>query len=72
MKSITVAQLLGWAQIAQVAIPLGIATVQNITEWIKAAHGHELTDAEMNVVLSVVLDDATRRRALALADAVGG
>ena len=67
----TVNALLAWTNFAQVAIPLGIATVAQIKTWITEAHGKQMTDAELNVVLQFVLDDATRRRALAIADAIG-
>ena len=65
----TVAALLAWMNFAQVAIPLGIATALQIKAWITEAHGKQMTDAELNIVLQFVFDDATRRRALAIADA---
>ncbi len=65
------AALLGWMNIAQIAIPLGLGTIQTITGWIKAAHAGQMTDAELNAAIALVLDDATRRKTLAIADALG-
>lgn len=65
-----VSALMGWMQIAQVAIPLGLATAQQVEGWIRGSKG-TMTDAEMNAVVALVLDDASRRKALAIADALG-
>lgn len=64
-------QLMGWMQIAQAAIPAGIATEQVIAGWIKSIHGPTMSDAEINAAASIVSNDAARRKALAVADALG-
>lgn len=66
-----ISQILGWMQIVQIAVPLGMATVAQIESFIRAAHGSTMTDQELNVVIALVMDDATRRKALAIADALG-
>lgn len=63
--------LTGWAKIVDIAIPAGLATLQQIEGWIRAAHAGQLPDAELNVLIGLVIDDATRRRVLAIADALG-
>lgn len=67
----SVAALFAWMQLAQIAIPVGIATAQEIEGWIRAKHAGQLTDGQMNAAIAIVLDDAVRRRALAIADATG-
>ena len=66
----TVTQLLGWIQVAQVAISFGLATAEQIKGFIKTTNPNA-GDAELNLILVFVLDDATRRKALALQDATG-
>jgi hypothetical protein len=65
------AQLMGWMQLAQVALPLGIMTEQSIAAAIRASHGSQMSEADINKAIGIVLDDATRRKALAIADALG-
>lgn len=65
------AAVMGFMQIAQIAIPLGIATVDQIKGLIKSAGGAQMTDVELNQICSLVFDDAVRRKALAIADALG-
>lgn len=66
-----VVQLLTWMQVAQVAIPAGIATVQTIEGWIRTAHQGQMSESQLNAAIGLVFDDASRRKALAIADALG-
>jgi hypothetical protein len=68
---VTVQQLLAWMQVAQAAIPAGIATIETIKGWISVAHQGQMSDAQLNAAIGLVFDDATRRKALAIADALG-
>lgn len=67
----TVQQLLAWMNLASAAIPAGTAAVAAITQVIKAIHGPQMSDADMNAALALIFDDASRRKALALNDALG-
>ena len=66
----TLVALMGWMQIAQTAVPLGLATVEMIKGWVKAAHG-DMTDAQLNVSYGIIFDDASKRTSMAIADALG-
>lgn len=68
---LNLAQLIGWMQIAEQAVPLAIATEETIKGWFRQAHGKEMTDAEMNIAFSLIFDEATRRRAIAIQAALG-
>jgi len=65
----TAAAVLAWINIAQVAVPAGIATVQTITGWIKASHAGQMSDADLNAILVVIFNESDRRLKLALAGA---
>lgn len=62
---------MGWMQIAQIGIPLGISTIESITAGIRAAHGTSLSEEDLNAAIRLVMNEDIRRKALAIDDAMG-
>lgn len=65
----TASAVLAWIQIAQVAIPTGIASVETLTSWVRAAHGGQMNEADLNAILVVIFNESDRRLKLALTGA---
>lgn len=65
------AQFMGWMQIAQIGIPLGISTVESITAGIRAAHGTTMSEEDLNAAITLIMTEDVRRKALAIDDAMG-
>lgn len=63
MDLMTAQQVLAWAQL----IMAGAASVQQVRGFLASLHPG-VTDDELNAALQTIVDDATRRKALAEAD----
>jgi hypothetical protein len=63
-------QILIWVQAGRLLVGAGVATVEDIKAWVASKHGQTMTEADMDAILDAVIADATRRKALADADAV--
>lgn len=68
MNEATILQII---QILGALVQAGLATEQQIADAIRAHAGQVLTDDELNAIIDGVTQDATRRKALADADAAG-
>lgn len=66
------AAILGWIQLAQVLASLGIDVARGIKNAIRSIHGEAMTDTQMDLIVNEVINDATRRKLMAEADARGG
>lgn len=62
-----VAAINGYVQVAQVLIGAGLATWEQIRDFIRRVRP-EVTDAELDAVIQGVIADAQRRKALAESD----
>lgn len=62
--------IVAWVQLAQQLAVLGINAATGIKNAVKALQPN-VTDAELNAIIAATKDDASRRKALAEADAAG-
>lgn len=62
--------IVAWVQLAQQLAVLGINAASGIKNAVKALQP-TVTDAELNAIIQATKDDASRRKALAEADAAG-
>lgn len=65
----TPAQVLAWAQVVNVLVSAGLATIGQIRQWFGAAQ--IMTNDQLNAILDEVLTDALKREAQAKAAAGG-
>lgn len=69
MPKITLQQLTAFAQAAPGLVAAGIQIEQMIQGWWEKVHGSAMTEAQLDVILSLTVDEATRRAAMARAEA---
>jgi len=62
--------ILAWMQLAQTLAAAGVDATHRIKAAMSAVHT-DATDAELDAAVQAVVDDATRRKALAESDARG-
>ncbi len=62
------AQILAWVQVANILVPAGISTVQQIQEFMKSLHPG-VSEADLNAILYLLIMGASRHLAIAKADA---
>ena len=68
---ITTEDIQAYAAIATILLTAGKDVAAGIKALLAALHGPTMTDAELNAICQQVVQDATRRKAMADADAAG-
>lgn len=63
--------ILAWMQLAQTLASIGVNAAVGIKNAIKSIHA-DVTDEELDRITNEVINDATRRKLMAEADARGG
>lgn len=69
-KEVNTQTIVAWVQLAQQLAVLGINAANGIKKAVQALQP-DVTDAELNAIIEATKDDASRRKALAEADAAG-